>query len=67
MASDTTDPLSRSKWNFSAAIAVVILLAVNIVAGIALLMGTITWQDWLAGTGPLNGVALGWVSKTLSS
>jgi len=67
MSDQTTDPLLRSKWNFSALIAVLVLLTINIVAGAAFLMGHISWQDWLAGTGAINGTALGWISKTLSS
>jgi hypothetical protein len=61
------DPLLRSKWNFAAITAVFVLLVVNMVAGAGFLMGTVTWQDWLTATGALNGIALGWVSKTLSS
>lgn len=67
MTIGSSDPLYRSKWNFSAIVAVVVLLIVNGIAGAGFLMGLITWQDWLTGTGALNGMALGWVSKELST
>lgn len=61
------EDLTRSKWNFSAIIAFLVIVGINVVAGAALLMGKISWQDWVTGTGPLNGIALGWVSRVLTS
>lgn len=64
---EQNNSLTKRQWNFSALVAFVVLVGINIVAGAALLTGKITWQDWLAGTGPLNGIALGWVSKIFNS
>jgi hypothetical protein len=67
MSDNTTDPLAKSKWNFAAIVTVIILLSVNVIAGTAIFLKMITWQDWLAATGSINGLALGWVSKELTS
>ena len=57
--------LERRQWNFSAVMASMVLLSTNIVAGWAVLNGKMSWEQWAAAVGAVNGVALGWVARSM--
>jgi len=56
----------RSKWNYSAGLAAVVVLAFVGTGCAALLMGRIAWVDFAAGVAPIIMAVLGWVAKSIN-
>jgi hypothetical protein len=57
--------MTIGKWNYVAICGLLVLVFVNWVATVALFSDLITWEQWLATAGWVNGPPLGWVSKSI--
>lgn len=59
--------MDRAQWNFSALMGAIVVISMNAVCGAGVLMGKMTFEQYAAATGAVNGIAIGWVGKVLTS
>lgn len=58
-----SDPLARSKWNVQAVVIIFTLVAFFALSGYGLVVGKLSWTDWLNAVVPLLAMALGWLLR----
>ena len=58
-----SDDLTRAKWNYKSIMSGLVLFSGNFVGGWLVISGKITWSDYGATIGVMNGAVLGWISK----
>lgn len=57
--------LERDQWNYVAVVGALVLVFLNTVTTAGLFMDLITWEQFWAAAGWINGPAIGWVGKAL--